>query len=57
MNEHNFEKMDQKLMDAMKTWREKEVSEGILKGFSASVERRIQAKKQPTLAWYSALAV
>ena len=40
------EKMDQELMRASKELREKEVSEGMLKGFSASVERRILARKQ-----------
>ena len=46
MTDEHFETMDEKLMSAAKTLREKEVSEGMLKGFSASVERRILAKQQ-----------
>ena len=46
MNKDNFEKMDEKLMQAMKPLREKGVSDGILKGFSASVERRIFLKQE-----------
>ena len=65
MTDKYFEPMDEKLMDSMKTLREKEVSEGMLKGFSASVERRILAKQQaersPRAAfspgWVPALAV
>ena len=44
MSDSHFEKADKKMMDAMKALREKRVSDGILKGFSASVERRILAK-------------
>ena len=65
MSDEYFEKMDEKLMSSMKPLREKEVSEGMLKGFSASVERRIlgeqETKKAPRLifspAWAPALAV
>ena len=65
MKDHDFKKMDENLMDSMKTLREKEVSEGMLKGFSASVERRILAKRQTERApraafspgWVPALAV
>ena len=45
MSDKKFEKMDEQMMQSMKTLREKEVSEGILKGFSASVERRIQGSR------------
>ena len=46
MNDERFKKSDEQMMDVMKTLREKRVSDGILKGFSASVERRILAKEQ-----------
>lgn len=63
MNEHPFEKMDQEWMGAMKEAREKKISEGILKGFSASVERRILATERKTHntwaspAWIPVMAV
>ena len=65
MSDKNFKDMDQKLMAAMKELREKEVSDGILKGFSASVERRLLARKRPEVsskrlwspAWAPVLAV
>ena len=62
MNEKQFEKMDNEWMKATKDVREKKVSDGILKGFSASVERRIlgaesRTSKRPALAWVPAMAV
>ena len=63
MNEQNFEKMDQEWMNATKEIREKKVSEGMLKGFSASVERRILATERPTRnawtasSWVPAMAI
>ena len=56
MNEKQFEKMDNEWMKATKDVREKKVSDGILKGFSASVERRIlgaesRTSKRPAPAW------
>lgn len=62
MSEQHFEKMDQEWMKSTKDLREKKVSDGILKGFSASVERRIlsqeQAPKRSALrAWVPAMAV
>lgn len=41
MKDKEFKKMDEAWMKKMKPLREKEVSEGLLKGFSASVERRL----------------
>ncbi len=46
MSDKDFEKMDQQWMKSTKEIREKKVSDGILKGFSASVERRIVLNKQ-----------
>ena len=62
MSEKNFEKMDQEWMKSTKELREKKVSDGILKGFSTSVERRILAKEQApkparVLSWVPAMAV
>ena len=63
MSKQQFEKMDEQWMKATKDLREKKVSDGILKGFSASVERRILAaepqapKRVRTLAWVPAMAV
>lgn len=64
MKDKEFKKMDENWMKKMEPLREKEVSEGMLKGFSTSVERRITAreetvKKSPVLrpAWVSTLAV
>ena len=50
MNEKNLKEMDKKLMAAMKELRDREVSDGILKGFSTSVERRILARKKTETA-------
>ena len=63
MNEQQFEKMDEQWMKSTKELREKKVSDGILKGFSTSVERRLTAAGEPapkrvwTLAWVPAMAV
>lgn len=46
MNDKNFKKMDESWMKKMEPLRGKEVSEGMLKGFSASVERRLPAGRQ-----------
>ena len=59
MNEEQFEKMDQQWMKTTKDVREKKVSDGILKGFSTSVERRIlgaesRTSKRLALACYPA---
>ena len=47
MDDKQFKKIDERMMKAMKPLREREVSEGMLKGFSASVERRIAANNAP----------
>lgn len=62
MSEKEFEKMDAELMKATEELREKKVSEGMLKGFSASVERRLageepQARPSRRLAWAPVMAV
>lgn len=44
MNDKDFKKMDETMMKKMEPLRSREVSEGILKGFSASVERRISSR-------------
>ena len=52
MNEQKFEKMDQEWMKSTEPLRGKKVSDGILKGFSVSVERRILAMEHaPKRAW------
>ncbi len=65
MNDKNFKKMDEEWMKKMSPIRDKEVSEGILKGFSASVERRLvpeeltSAKRRSVFAraWAPAMAI
>ena len=62
MSEQHFEKMDQEWIKSTKDIREKKVSDGILKGFSASVERRVLAKEDTprpvrALSWVPAMAV
>ena len=60
-----FKKLDEQWMKSMKPVREKQVTDGILKGFSVSVERRILAKKEASLSgrravspvWVPVLAV
>ena len=46
MNDKQFHEMDEAWMDKMKPLRDKKISEGILKGFSTSVERRILSKEE-----------
>ena len=62
MSEAHFEKMDEQWMKLTQELREKKVSDGILKGFSTSVERRILSKQQIAKrawapAWVPAMAV
>ena len=45
MNDKDFHKMDETWMKKTQPIREKEVSDGMLKGFSASVERRVEARR------------
>ncbi len=62
MSDKKFERMDEQWMKATKDLREKKVSDGMLKGFSTSVERRILSKEQFAKrawspAWVPAMAV
>jgi hypothetical protein len=65
MNDKEFKNLDEAMMKSMKPLRDKKVSEGMLKGFSASVERKIQAGDAPAPApvrrwapmWVPTLAV
>ena len=63
MDDKKFKEMDQSLMKKMEPLREQKVSEGMLKGFSTSVERRLsgpaQAERKPAgrLVWVPMLAV
>lgn len=65
MNDRQFHEMDEAWIKKTKTMREKEISDGMLKGFAASVERRITAKgdalghKTPAwrAAWVPVMAV
>lgn len=62
MDDKNFEKMDQDWMKSTKELREKKVSEGMLKGFAVSVERRLEAQKEVpkpvrALTWVPAMAL
>ncbi len=41
MDDKKFKEMDQSLMKSTQSLREQKISEGLLKGFSASVERRL----------------
>ena len=41
MDDKKFKDMDQSMMKKMESVRQQQISEGMLKGFSASVERRI----------------
>ena len=50
---NDFEKMDQEWVKSTQDIREKKVSEGILKGFSTSVERRIVLNKQSSKRSFS----
>ena len=47
MNDKEFKKMDEAWMDKMAPLREKTISEGMLKGFATSVERRIAEPNVP----------
>lgn len=58
MNENEFKKMDDEMMSRTSALRERKIADGLLKGFSASVERRIalrheapRSAKVPFLAW------
>ncbi len=65
MNDKEFKNLDEAMMKSMKPLRDKKVSEGMLKGFSASVERKIHAGDAPAAAparrwapmWVPTLAV
>ena len=62
MDDKKFKDMDQSMMKKMEPLREQKISEGMLKGFSASVERRISANvpkhhRAFQLAWAPAMAV
>ena len=64
MDERKFKEMDQSLMKKMEPLREQRISEGMLRGFSASVERRLSgpaqsAARKPVgrLVWVPTLAV
>ena len=64
MDDKKFKEMDQSLMKKMEPLREQRISEGMLKGFSASVERRLSgagetAERKPAgrLVWVPTLAV
>lgn len=65
MNDKEFKKMDEAMMKSMTPLREQKVSQGMLKGFSASVERKIQSSAAPAAApvrrwapiWVPTLAV
>ena len=48
MDDKKFKKLDDAWMNKTASLREKKVSEGMLKGFSTSVERRIAADEVPT---------
>ncbi len=63
MDDKKFKEMDQSLMKKTEALREQKISEGMLKGFSTSVERRIsgsaESERKPAgrLVWVPALAV
>ena len=63
MSDPKFDKMDQEMMKSMKPLRDKKISDGMLKGFSASVERRLELQNQPAIrrafapVWVPVLAV
>ncbi len=65
MNDKEFKNLDEAMMKSMTPIRDKKVSEGMLKGFSASVERKIQLSDAPAAApvrrwapvWVPTLAV
>ncbi len=49
MNDKDFKQLDDAMMKQMSSLREQKVNEGMLKGFSASVERKIQSQNTPVL--------
>ncbi len=61
MNDQEFKKSDEAMMKKMEPLRSKEVSEGMLRGFSASVERRISTRsaqhEKPARAVWAPAAV
>ena len=63
MDDKKFKEMDRSLMEKTESLREQKISEGMLKGFSASVERRIspaaESERKPAgrLVWVPTLAV
>ena len=44
MKDKDFKKMDESMMKKMESLRQQQISEGMLKGFSASVERRLPGR-------------
>lgn len=65
MKDKEFKNLDEAMMKSMASLREQKVSEGMLKGFSASVERKIQPDSTPVVqharrwapVWVPTLAV
>lgn len=60
MKDEQFKKEDEKMMERMKPVRERRVAPEFLKGFSASVVRKIEAKKEPatrSFTWQAAVPV
>jgi hypothetical protein len=63
MDDRKFKEMDQSLMKKTEDLRQRKISEGILRGFAASVERRIEARKEAAhrpaarLVWAPALVM
>ena len=64
MKDEQFKEMDEKFMSQMKPLRDQRVSEGMLKGFSASVERRLTLRQETprrstavSFAWAPVMAV
>ena len=64
MDDKDFKKMDEMMMKKMEPLREQKVSDGMLRGFSASVERRLaspaeasERKPAGRLIWVPTLAV
>ena len=45
MKDKDFKKMDESMMKKMESLRQQQISEGMLKGFSASVERRLPGRQ------------
>ena len=53
MKEHDFKDQDQKMMDAMKSRRDKKVPWEIQKGFAAAVEEKIRERgKKRSFGWF-----